>query len=83
MKIIKELCGLVISGGQSTRMGADKSLLDYYGKPQRYYLYNILIQLFGKAFISCNKLQAKEIPGDYSVIVDSEEYTQVGRWADY
>ena len=78
MNIVIPLYGLVICGGLSTRMGKDKSLLNYHGKPQRYYLYDILATLCNKAFISCNNTQAKEIPEGYNVIIDSEKYEQIG-----
>jgi molybdopterin-guanine dinucleotide biosynthesis protein A len=78
MNFISPLYGLVISGGLSTRMGADKSLINYHGKPQRYYLYDMLTTLCGKAVISCNKIQAKEIPERYGVIIDSDKYEQIG-----
>jgi len=70
--------GLVVCGGQSSRMGMDKSLLNYHGKPQRYYLYDILTEICGKAFISCNKEQAKEIPGGFNVIIDAENFGPIG-----
>ena len=34
--------GLVLTGGKSTRMGTDKSELDYYGKPQKEYAKELL-----------------------------------------
>lgn len=34
--------GLVLAGGQSTRMGQDKGMLDYHGKPQAEYLAEVL-----------------------------------------
>ncbi|QXP73065.1 NTP transferase domain-containing protein [Tenacibaculum sp. HL-MS23] len=34
--------GLVLTGGKSTRMGTDKSELDYYGKPQKEYTKELL-----------------------------------------
>lgn len=39
---IASVNGLILIGGKSTRMGTDKSELDYYGKPQRTYLFDIL-----------------------------------------
>ncbi len=70
--------GLVVCGGQSSRMGTDKSLLNYHGKPQRYFLYDLLQTLCEQVFISCNQAQAKEIPEGYDVIIDSEKYQQIG-----
>lgn len=44
--LIKEhivpLKGLVLTGGKSTRMGTDKSLLDYHGKPQKEHVKELL-----------------------------------------
>ena len=34
--------GLVLVGGKSTRMGTDKSELDYYGKPQKEFIKDLL-----------------------------------------
>lgn len=34
--------GLVLTGGKSTRMGADKATLEYYGKPQREHVKSLL-----------------------------------------
>lgn len=34
--------GLVLSGGKSTRMGTDKTVLDYHGKPQKEYAKELL-----------------------------------------
>ncbi len=73
-----KIYGLVACGGQSSRMGTDKSLLNYHGKPQRYYLYDVLSTLCERIFISCNDQQAKEIPAEYDVIIDSEKYQQIG-----
>lgn len=73
--------GLVVCGGQSSRMGTDKSLLNYHGKPQRYYLYEMLKPLCDKVFISCNKLQKPSIPDSYNTIVDDPAYESIGPMA--
>lgn len=39
---IAELKGLILVGGKSTRMGTDKSALDYHGDSQRNYLKSLL-----------------------------------------
>lgn len=73
--------GLVVCGGQSSRMGTDKSLLNYHGKPQRYYLYEMLEPLCEKVFISCNKSQKSSIPDSYQTIVDAPAYEGIGPMA--
>lgn len=73
-----ELIGVVTCGGKSSRMGSDKSLLNYHGKPQRYFLYDLLKTFCNNAFISCNKEQGSSIRKDYEYIVDKEEYRNHG-----
>lgn len=36
------ICGLVLAGGRSTRMGTDKCALDIHGKPQARYCFDLL-----------------------------------------
>ncbi|MCF6350055.1 MAG: NTP transferase domain-containing protein [Flavobacteriaceae bacterium] len=40
--------GLILIGGKSTRMGTDKSKLDYHGKPQRKFLVDLLSNSISK-----------------------------------
>jgi len=74
MQSVKRLFGLVVCGGQSSRMGMDKSLLAYYGRPQRYYMYTMLATLCDETFISCNKEQSKTIDKEYKTIIDAPAY---------
>jgi molybdopterin-guanine dinucleotide biosynthesis protein A len=78
---MKRIYGLVVCGGQSSRMGTDKSLLVYYDQPQRYHLYNMLSEICEKVFLSCNTNQAAGIPAQYNVIVDEQEFTNIGPMA--
>jgi len=78
---LKKLYGLVVCGGQSTRMGIDKSLLNYHGLPQRIYLYHLMENLCDKVFISINTTQAKEIEPNYNTIIDSSQYINIGPMA--
>ncbi|MBK8495728.1 MAG: NTP transferase domain-containing protein [Chitinophagaceae bacterium] len=48
--IITNTYGLVLCGGNSSRMGTDKSMLQYYDKPQRYHVYDMLLP-FVKRFL--------------------------------
>ncbi|MBC8151852.1 MAG: NTP transferase domain-containing protein [Bacteroidetes bacterium] len=65
--------GLVLMGGRSTRMGEDKSQLDYHGQPQRDYLTALLAEYCPAVFWSVNAEQAVELT-DYQsrLIVDSQ-----------
>jgi molybdopterin-guanine dinucleotide biosynthesis protein A len=67
----KPLYGLVLSGGQSSRMGQDKSLIAYHGQPQRTHLYTLLQGVCSEVFLSVRAGQAEEIPAEYAVIADA------------
>ncbi len=70
--------GLVLCGGKSSRMGTDKSLLQYHNKPQRYYVYDLLSSLCQKVFVSCNSQQTKTIMEGYSFIEDEMLFGDIG-----
>ena len=69
-----KLFGLVLSGGKSSRMGTDKSVIAYHGKPQREYLYDLLSQVCEETFISLRKDQESELPAGIKTIVDMNEF---------
>ncbi|MEQ8303858.1 MAG: NTP transferase domain-containing protein [Cyclobacteriaceae bacterium] len=50
-----DLYGLVLAGGQGSRMGTDKGDLSYYGIPQREHMLNLLSEFCSKVFTSCSK----------------------------
>lgn len=64
------LNGLVLAGGQSSRMQKDKGNLHYHGVNQRKYLYDLLSKHCEKVHISCNAEQAAQM-NDLPVIQDS------------
>lgn len=49
--------GLILAGGQSSRMGQPKSLIDYHGKPQYLFLQDLLMPYCEEVFISCKPEQ--------------------------
>lgn len=75
------IIGLVVCGGNSRRMGTDKSKLVYHNKPQCYYLYDMLGSFCDKVFISCNQTQVFEIENSCQVMVDLPEFTNMGPMA--
>lgn len=62
--------GVILAGGKSTRMGRDKGLIKYFGKPHRIYLYELLSNHLEEVRISCRKNQASEIRDEYPIIED-------------
>ncbi|MDB5103509.1 MAG: hypothetical protein JWP91_1198 [Fibrobacteres bacterium] len=56
------LYGLVLGGGRSSRMRADKASLDYHGKPQTAHCLELLGAHCERSFLSCRADQAAQ-PG--------------------
>lgn len=69
--------GLILVGGRSTRMGTDKSQLEYHHKPQWRYLYELLTPYCQSVFLSCREDQ-KENFADFSRLVDTREIGPLG-----
>jgi len=70
----KNINGLVLAGGKSTRMGRDKGAIHYHGKAHREYLADILQPFCEEVFISCRPEQ--NIQSDYPLLFDN--YTNQG-----
>lgn len=70
----KQLFGLVLSGGKSSRMGEDKGLIPYHGIPQRNYLYQLLNKVCDASFMSVREDQVEDIDSDINCIVDTNEF---------
>ena len=56
-----DLFGLVLIGGKSSRMGADKSLISYHDVTQRDHAFHLLEKHCEKVFLSCNPAQKTDI----------------------
>ncbi|HKP98234.1 MAG TPA: NTP transferase domain-containing protein [Fibrobacteria bacterium] len=62
MDALPPLYGLVLGGGRSARMRADKASLVYHGKPQTDHCLNLLAAHCARGFLSCRADQAG-LPG--------------------
>ncbi|HAA12288.1 MAG TPA: molybdopterin-guanine dinucleotide biosynthesis protein MobA, partial [Cytophagales bacterium] len=67
----KSISAIVLAGGKSQRMGNDKTVIDYHGKPQREHLYGMLQPLVDEVYLSCRPEQAEELSEQYHVLPDS------------
>ena len=66
---VPKLYGLVLAGGNSTRMSKDKALLDYHGKPQQEHAYELLENVCDSVFVSSrDEEQSEEV--EYNSISD-------------
>lgn len=70
--------GLVMCGGESSRMGIDKSKIIYHNKQQRYYVYDMLQPFFQKVILCCNNKQATSIQTPYHYLTDDYLYKNFG-----
>lgn len=66
------LYGLVLTGGQSSRMGRDKAALDYHGKPQAKHAVDLLAGFCSKVYVSTRPGQENaDVIDDLPQIQDS------------
>jgi molybdopterin-guanine dinucleotide biosynthesis protein A len=52
-------------------MGEDKGVINYHGKPQREYIYDLLGQFCEQTFLSCRPGQQGEMPAGLELLLDS------------
>lgn len=64
----ESLIGVVLAGGQSQRMGRDKSLIDYHGIPQRHYAFHLLSAFCDEVYLSCRN--TKDVPAELNPVED-------------
>ncbi|MBX2966083.1 MAG: NTP transferase domain-containing protein [Cyclobacteriaceae bacterium] len=61
--------GLILAGGKSSRMGRDKSLIAYHGKPQREHLFDLLTPFCKTVYLSCKSTET--IPQQFNPLPDT------------
>lgn len=76
--MLTDTIALVLCGGESSRMGTDKSMLQYYDKPQRYHLYDMLQPFCEQVFISVNESQLPSMEKGYNFLTDLPQYNNIG-----
>jgi molybdopterin-guanine dinucleotide biosynthesis protein A len=72
------ILGVVACGGKSSRMGTDKSMLQYHGQPQRYVAYTLMETFCDKVVLSVNEQQACTVDPVYSFMIDLPIYSHAG-----
>jgi len=69
-----KLYGLLLIGGKSSRMGVDKSTIEYHGMPQSEYLISLLKEVCYNVFLSVHTKQDAITFNDIKTIVDKNLY---------
>ncbi|NEN24588.1 NTP transferase domain-containing protein [Cryomorpha ignava] len=72
--------GIVLCGGNSSRMQTDKALLNYHSMPQWQYVYNMLLPFCENVYLSLNANQVAEysLPKTVGFIEDLPRYFDHG-----
>ena len=70
-KAAPPLYGLVLAGGKSTRMGTDKSLIDYHGVPQKDFAAQLLGKICEKVYVSIRHDQEPDIQSPFPHLSDT------------
>lgn len=75
------LTGLIFCGGRSSRMGHDKSLIQYHGIAQWQYAAKLVAPLCSRVVISCRSDQAKQFKTEHTLMADEPKFANAGPMA--
>lgn len=64
--------GLILTGGKSSRMGDDKALISYHGKPQHEHLFELLTPFCDQVYTSCKSVD--EFSEKFNPLVDQFDF---------
>lgn len=59
-------------------MGADKSLLDFHGLPQRIYLFNLMKNFCDNVYLSLNESQVLSANNNFPFVKDDPQFGDIG-----
>lgn len=76
-----KLTGLVVCGGKSSRMGFDKCMISYHGRPECYRVYQLLENFCSEVYLSCNDKQTELFDAGYFILPDLPDYRDIGPMA--
>ncbi|MBU3661771.1 MAG: hypothetical protein FGM41_01040 [Bacteroidetes bacterium] len=77
-KPITNLTALILCGGESSRMGRPKALIDYHGLPQYLWINKMLTPLVSEVVISCKIGQSNWFDPSLKQMHDAEEFLDAG-----
>ncbi len=78
MKSDVKAAGLILCGGQSSRMGRNKAFIEYHNMPQYKFLSLQLDELGMNSFISCRKDQSGSFNENDEMVLDDDEFSDAG-----
>ena len=73
-----EVSGLILCGGQSSRMGRDKAFIEYHAVPQYQYLRDIFHIIGLQSLISCRANQTTLFSDNDELLIDDEKFVDAG-----
>ncbi|MBS1976736.1 MAG: molybdenum cofactor guanylyltransferase [Bacteroidetes bacterium] len=71
------MTGVVLAGGKSSRMGTDKGLMNFEGKPMWLRMHDLIVPYCEQVIISCKEAQVPLYP-DQNVVIDLPDYESCG-----